>query len=248
MGYKLQHILFLDIETITVAPDYEALDDRFKKLWQKKSRLRRDQFETEEDFIENLQRLYADRAGIFSEFAKIACISCGFWAVKDDEWRFRVKTFSIADGEKTLLEQFSEMCDRFFKNTKKYAISGHNIKEFDVPFICRRMLIHGLPLPAILDVQGKKPWETEHLLDTMQMWRFGDYKNYTSLDTLAACFDIPSSKTSLDGSMVSKAYWQEDNLKDIITYCEADVLVSMQVYAKMAQAELPEEFDIDVVR
>jgi DNA polymerase elongation subunit (family B) len=222
---KTETILFLDIETVPAYPEYERVPDSFRKLWDHKARFVRKEKETD-----GPAEVYRS-AGIYAEFGKIICISAGYLHGNE----FRIKSFSGHD-EKSLLEEFSKLVVKYF-NKKDSLLCAHNGKEFDFPFIGRRMLIHGLRIPQILDLAGKKPWEVK-LLDTMELWKFGDYKNFTSLTLLAAVFEIPTPKDDIDGSMVCKVYWEEKNLDRIITYCQKDVLTVAQILLKMKGQDL----------
>ncbi|NVO19396.1 MAG: 3'-5' exonuclease [Bacteroidetes bacterium] len=211
----LDNILFLDIETVPEQPAYESLDSRMAKLWDKKSeRIRQMESDTPGS-------LYM-RAGIYAEFGKIICISVGSFRKEE----FRIKSFADED-ERVLLSNFAQMLTTYF-NRQEHLLCAHNGKEFDFPFIARRMLVNGVRIPSILDLSGKKPWEVNHL-DTMELWKFGDFKNYTSLDLLAAIFNIQTPKDDIDGSMVGKVYWEEHDLKRIISYCCKDVLTVAQI-------------------
>jgi len=223
-------ILFLDIETVPGVPDFNQMSDKMKILWEKKSR----RLQAEEG--ETADVLY-NRAGIFAEFGKIVCISCGCFSGKE----FRVKSF-FGDDEKILLQEFADMLRRYYDN-KDSLLCAHNGKEFDFPYIARRMLILGVELPAILDMAGKKPWEVQHL-DTMELWKFGDYKHYTSLELFAAIFDIPTPKDDIDGSMVGKVYWEEKNLERIVTYCQKDVVTIARLLRRYQGLDLIKDEDI----
>jgi len=215
---NIENILFLDIETAPEYPSYDDLPEIFKKLWDKKAmRIKKEENDTP-DFL-------YERAGIYSEFGKIICISVGI--MKDGE--IRIKSF-FGDDEKLLLSDFSKMLSTKF-NSKTNLLCAHNGKEFDFPYIARRMLIHNIRLPEMLDIAGKKPWEISHL-DTMELWKFGDYKNYTSLELLAAIFNIPTPKDDIDGSMVGEVYWKEKDLPRIVKYCQKDVLTIAQLFLK----------------
>lgn len=217
MLYNLQfsQVLFLDIETVSAHPKFDDLSDRMKKLWEKKSeKIRKVETETAEE-------LYP-RAAIYAEFGKIIVISVGF--LNGNE--FRLKSF-YGDDEKILLEEFAELLNRYY-NYADSMLCAHNGKEFDFPYIARRMILNGIELPLILQMAGKKPWEIKHL-DTMELWKFGDYKNYTSLDLLTAIFDIPTPKDDIDGSMVGEVYWQQNDLERIKEYCQKDVLAIAQL-------------------
>lgn len=232
MLYNLQfsQVLFLDIETVSEKPKYEDLSDRMKKLWEKKSlKIRKSETETAEE-------LYS-RAGIYAEFGKIIVISVGF--LNGNE--FRIKSF-YGDDEKILLQEFSELLNRYYTYTDS-LLCAHNGKEFDFPYIARRMVINGIDLPVILRMAGKKPWEIKHL-DTMELWKFGDYKNYTSLDLLTAIFDIPTPKDDIDGSMVGEVYWQQNDLERIKEYCQKDVLAIAQLMRRYLNEPLIEDEQI----
>ena len=210
-----EDILFIDIETVPQKADFTELPEHFQQLWNKKSSFFRDENQLAADVYE--------RAGIYAEFWRIICISAGVIIHKNGERFYRVKSFHDAD-EKALLVAFNDMLEKFTANPGK-KLCAHNGKEFDYPYIASRSLINGLSIPKILDISGAKPWEIkDRLLDTLQMWKFGDYKNYTSLDLLCAVFNIPTPKDDIDGSQVAHVYYQEGDLDRIIRYCEKDTL------------------------
>lgn len=228
---KLDHVLFLDIETVPAYAGFDQLPDETKKLWEKKAELlKRNDPETTAD------ELYT-RAGIYAEFGKIVCISCGFVNGKE----FRIKSF-YGEDERILLEEFAHMLNKHY-DTDRYLLCAHNGKEFDFPYIARRMLIKGIKLPHILDTAGKKPWEVRHL-DTMELWKFGDYKHYTTLELLAYIFNIPTPKDDIDGSMVGHVYWKENDLERIVTYCQKDVITVAQLLRRYMGLPLISEADI----
>jgi len=214
-------ILFLDIETAPMVASFDELSPEFQLLWDKKSAYFRTEEESAADVFE--------RAGIYAEFGKIICISAGFIMGHDNNMSLRIKSF-YSDDEKELLEDFSVMLNNFSTN-KEAMLCAHNGKEFDYPYIARRMIINGLKIPAVLDNAGKKPWEI-NLLDTMELWKFGDYKNYTSLELLAGLLNIPTPKDDIDGSMVADIYWKGNDLPRIAKYCEKDVIALVQVFLK----------------
>ncbi len=210
-----EEILFLDIETIPQAPNFNKLPEKWQALWEKKIQYQANEGQTPESLYE--------RAGIYAEFGRIVCISAGYIFQKKGEFFFRVKSFHH-DDEKKLLNDFSNALDKFARAGKK-RLCAHNGQEFDFPYIARRMLVNGLRLPKILDIAGAKPWEVkEQLIDTLQLWKFGDYKHYTSLSLLCELFDIPTPKDDIDGSQVAKVYYQDGGLDRIIRYCEKDTL------------------------
>jgi uncharacterized protein YprB with RNaseH-like and TPR domain len=215
---KVEDVLFLDIETVPAVSSYELLSPGMQTLWDKKSKQFRTPEQTSGDVYE--------RAGIYSEFGKIICISVGLIKEKNP-FCFRLKSF-YGDEEKTVLSEFSEMLSKFSKTHRDALLCAHNGKEFDYPYIARRMIINGLIIPEILDNAGKKPWEIK-LLDTMDLWKFGDYKNYTSLDLLTSILGIPTPKDDIDGSMVAGIYYGENDLKRIVRYCEKDVLAIARI-------------------
>lgn len=237
--YKLDQIIdkviFLDIETVSGAHTLEELDERMQKLWGKKS------FKFRKDYAKKVSeaKIFEEKAAIQAEFGKIVCISTGYITrnLENDKLEFKTKSFYDED-EKKLLEEFSEMLDKFFESDQLGSIRKictHNGKEFDIPYIARRMLILGLPLSPILDIAGKKPWDIKFILDTQEMWQFGDIKAFTSLDLLAAVFDIPTPKDDINGAEVSKVFWEDRDLERIKIYCEKDIFTTAQVFLKLNQ-------------
>ena len=231
----LQNILFLDIETVSGEPNFEALSGEMQELWANKTKWQRKEDTTAKEY-------YADRAGILAEFGKIVCISVGFIHYKDGMKNFRLRSFYNHD-EALLLGEFAEMLKEKYFNHPRQVLCGHNAKEFDFPYICRRMLVNGISLPPILQIAGKKPWEIAHL-DTMELWKFGDYKHYTSIKLLCAIFNIPTPKNDIDGSMVSAVYWNDNDLKRIAKYCEKDVLATAQIFMKFRNEKLLQDEQI----
>ncbi len=231
---RINNVLFLDIETVSAEPSFDHLDEEFQLLWELKSKYFREKDEL------SLEESYS-RAGIYAEFGKIVCISVGFIAYSSGQREYRTKSF-YRDDEKELLEEFSNLLTTHF-NRFDSLLCAHNGKEFDFPYLCRRMLVNGLKIPSILNLAGKKPWEVQHL-DTMQLWKFGDYKHYTSLKLLAKIFGIPSPKDDIDGSDVGRIYWEEKDLKRIEKYCKKDVLTIAQLLLKYKGKELLQENEI----
>ncbi len=215
----LSKVIFIDIETVPCVYHFSELDERGKELWNKKTR-----FLQEREGISPAQ-IY-EKAGIYSEFAKVACISIGLVVQKDGEQQIRLKSFAGTD-EKELLQEFIDLVETKFA-MPGYMLCAHNGKEFDYPFLSRRMLINGLKLPNLLNIAGKKPWEISHL-DTMELWKFGDYKHYTSLELLTYIFDIPTPKDDIDGSQVAAVFYEEGDIDRIIKYCEKDVIATVQL-------------------
>lgn len=224
---QLSHILFIDIETVPVVADMSVMKTSMQEHWTYKSSF------IKKPAAENADpaALFTEKAGIYAEFGKVVCIGMGCLVKKEPGWQILLKSIAETE-EKILLKNFSDALGRFAERFPELRFCGHNIKEFDIPYLCRRMIINGLPLPAILQLSGKKPWENPHL-DTLELWRFGDYKHYTSLSLLADVLDIPSPKEDLDGSMVANVFWQQQDLDRIAKYCLQDVLTSCRVFLKL---------------
>jgi len=219
---KIENVLFLDIETVPQYSDFEKVPEVFKQFWEKKSSFFRDEEQTASDVYQ--------RAGIYAEYGKIICISVGIIIQKEGEQFIRLNSF-YGDDEKNLLNEFAGMLHKFYAKNNSIYLCAHNGKEFDFPYISRRMLVNGIQLPVVLDVAGKKPWEVT-FLDTMELWKFGDYKHYTSLNLLTNIFNIPTPKDDIDGSMVADVYWKEQDLNRIVIYCEKDVLAVAQLFLR----------------
>jgi len=215
-----EHVLFIDIETVPLYENLESMPENMQKLWKKKA----GQIGKEDDTADVLY----GRAGIYSEFGKIVCISAGKIFRKGKERAYRVKSY-FGDDEKVLLQEFSVMLNGFMANPT-HKLCAHNGQEFDFPYIARRMLINGLPLPPVLDIAGAKPWEIKDvMLDTLQLWKFGDYKHYTSLELLCAIFNIPTPKDDIDGSQVADIYYKIFDIQRIARYCEKDTFAIAQL-------------------
>ncbi|WP_127136154.1 3'-5' exonuclease [Flagellimonas oceanensis] len=237
MLYKLnlEHILFLDIETVPQHQNFSDLDEAAQILWEQKTQYQRKDGYTPDEFYE--------RAGIWAEFGKIVCISVGYFKTQGDVRTFRVTSFY--GDEPDILKQFKQLLQDHFSHVK-HLLCAHNGKEFDFPYIARRMIINGINLPYKLDLFGKKPWEVPHL-DTMELWKFGDYKHYTSLKLLAHVLGIPSPKEDMDGSMVKDVFYKEKDIDRIITYCELDVVTTAQVFLRLRNEELLTDEEIKKV-
>ena len=218
-------ILFVDIETVPVQPAYAQLSEPMQAEWERKARLIKNIADT------TAGELFEGRAGVYSEFAKIICIGFGTMYNAGGQWKLRLKTIS-GHNEHEVLTAFVRVVDRMAAMHGEVRFCGHNIREFDIPFICRRLVINGIPLPACLRLSGKKPWEIHHI-DTLELWKFGDNKNYTSLSLLACVLGIPSPKGDIDGSQVAEVYWRDGDLERIARYCTGDVLTSAKVWLRL---------------
>ncbi|MFT3932146.1 MAG: 3'-5' exonuclease [Chitinophagaceae bacterium] len=232
----LCNILFLDIETVSMQASFDKLSEEWQALWKKKA----------EALLRNREDETADsiygRAGIYAEFGKIICISCGVLQDGPDGRKLVMKSF-YGDDEKKLLQDFAAMVGKWNIGPAKF-LCAHNGKEFDFPYLCRRMVILGVNIPPLLHLSGKKPWEVNHL-DTMELWKFGDFKSYTSLNLLAHTLGIPTPKDDIDGSMVGDVYWKEHDIKRIVTYCQKDVVTVAQVYLRLQGEALIEDNNIE---
>lgn len=228
----LPNILFLDIETVPQSEFFNDLPEDAQHLFADKTQYQRKDDLTPEEFY--------DRAGIWAEFGKIICISVGYFTIKNAERQFRTK--SIIGEEKQLLEEFNDLVKTHFSNPE-FVFCGHNIKEFDIPYMCRRMLINGINIPEKLQLFGRKPWEIPHL-DTLELWKFGDYKHYTSLKLLTHVLNIPSPKEDIDGSEVRNVYYNEKNIDRIKKYCERDVVAVAQIFLRMRNEPILSDTEI----
>lgn len=218
------NILFLDVETTPQHASFTDVPEEWKNLWNHKAAFLIKNKETETP-----ETIY-NRAGIYAEFGKIICISCGILSGFGNQKKLSLKSF-FGDDEKEVLQSFCDMLNRWATDNNKF-LCAHNGKEFDFPYLCRRMIIKGIAIPSILKISGKKPWETMHI-DTLELWKFGDYKNYTSLNLLARTLNIATPKDDIDGSMVADVYWKQKDLPRIVTYCQKDVVTVAQVYLRL---------------
>ncbi|NND93515.1 MAG: 3'-5' exonuclease [Flavobacteriales bacterium] len=234
---SLSKILFIDIETAPLAYQFSELDDRTQELWSLKTRWVQEREE------KSPEEVY-ERAGIYAEFSKVICASVGYFANVDGERTFRIKSF-CGDDEKALLTDLAELFKKFFSRNGT-LLCAHNGKEFDFPFLARRYIINGLRLPDVLDLAGKKPWEVSHL-DTMDLWKFGDYKHYTSVDLLSHALGIPSPKSDISGADVAKVYHEDHDLERIQTYCEKDVITVARILARFKGSKVLEDKELVVL-
>lgn len=219
--------LIIDIETVPLLYDWNMLPDALKMHWMHKMNF----LQLSDLEKTNPGSVFQERAGIYSEFGKIVCIGMGYISVQQEPKIVRLKSIKN-DDEKELLTEFCKTIEHFREHNKDIIFCGHNIKEFDIPYICRRMLINGMALPECLNLSGLKPWQVPHQ-DTLELWRFGDYKSYVSLDLLAQVLGVPSSKSDIDGSMVASTYWKDKDLDRIAQYCLRDVYTTALVYMKL---------------
>ncbi len=232
-----ENILFIDIETVPLHYHFDEMTDEMQLLWSDKTR-----------FIQQRQEKEAsevyERAGVYAEFGKVICISIGYLHQSSGDKMLRITSFAGED-EREVLEDFAGLLNNRF-SAPNYFMCGHNIKEFDIPYLCRRMLIHGMRLPEMLNIAGKKPWEVKHL-DTMELWKFGDYKHFTSLNLLTRIFDIPTPKDDISGADVSRVFYEEKDLERIVRYCEKDVVAVAQLLLSMKGEPRVEEKNVVVV-
>lgn len=235
---KPEQLMLIDIETVPCIENYESLSEKMQILWDKKSKL----IDKEQ---EDTKQSFAEKAGIYAEFGKIICIGIGLITTSNHNTSLRVKTIA-GDDEKAILQEFEKLCNTYFVQ-KERQFCGHNIREFDIPYICRRAFINKIPLPEILNnLQDKKPWENP-ITDTLQLWKFGEYKNFTSVELLASILDIETPKDDIDGSMVAAVYWKEKNLERIVRYCAKDVVTVAQILMRLQNRNLIRNEDITIV-
>ncbi|MDO6599029.1 3'-5' exonuclease [Tenacibaculum sp. 1_MG-2023] len=230
---KVQNILFLDIETVPQQEKWNNVSMEMQELYAAKTKYQRKEEFTPEEFY--------DRAGIWAEFGKIICISVGYFVDLKGKTQFRVTSF-YGDNEHEILINFKGLLDSHF-NKKNQVLCAHNGKEFDFPYIARRMIINRVELPEKLNLFGKKPWEIAHL-DTLELWKFGDYKHYTSLKLLTSILGIPSPKQDIDGSEVANVYYKEKNLPRIVEYCERDTVAVAQLLLRFLNKPLVKDNEI----
>jgi predicted PolB exonuclease-like 3'-5' exonuclease len=245
---NFNNILFLDIETVSQYETYNQMPDYWKELWGDKASKR----EIKNPQLDTIENVYP-RSAIYAEFGKVICISCGCLQGNGEDRKLIIKSFRN-DNEKVLLEEFAESIKKWdgnkpISNEPVKFLCAHNGKEFDYPYLCRRMIINGVALPESFKIGGKKPWELKHLLDTMDMWKFGDSKSYTTLKLLAAVFNVPSPKDDIDGSKVYSVYWEDKSLEKIVEYCQKDVITLAQIYLRFFCEPLikPENISIKYV-
>lgn len=234
----VDNLFLLDIETVSQAPDFHLLNDEWKELWTEKTLKSFSQEMSPEEY-------YARRAAIFAEFAKVICISTGYFKKEGNDWQLRIKSF-YSENEKELLGNYTNMLTQMHAKNSKWIFTGHNIKEFDIPFLCRRMIVNKVEIPAYMDFQNMRPWETP-ALDTLHLWRFGDYKHYISLKLLAATLGVPSPKDDIDGSMVGEVFWKEKDLPRIVNYCQKDVATVGNIILRFKNLPLLKSEQIIVV-
>ena len=230
---NIQNVLFLDIETVPQHPNYDSLDETARKLWEHKAKTLSKGEKTGDEIYQ--------KAGIYAEFGKIVCISVGFITLNGNEREFRSRSF-FGDDETKLLLDLADMLNTYF-NKPQHLLCAHNGKEFDFPYIARRMIINSVKIPRILHISGLKPWEIQHL-DTMELWKFGDWKSYTSISLLAHVLGISTPKDDIDGSDVARVYYEENDLGRIEKYCRKDTLTVAQVFLKMKGETLLSEGEI----
>jgi|KBSMisStaDraftv2_1062788.scaffolds.fasta_scaffold136672_2 DNA polymerase elongation subunit (family B) len=227
---SIYDLVMIDIETVPQYSDYMKLPESWKNLWIDK---------ISKTMPENIshEECYVQRAGIMAEFGKIICICIGYFTHNESkELTLRIKSI-YGDDEKIILQSFKDVVEKICKHNKNFEFAGHNIREFDIPFICRRFLINEIELPSCLQIHGAKPWEVK-MVDTLQWWKFGDYKNYISLNLLANVLNVPTSKTDMDGSMVQHVYYNEKDLRRIAEYCMRDVIVVANVVLRFRNMSL----------
>lgn len=222
----LEDLVFFDIETAPLTATLAELPEELQAVWALK-----EGHKAPED--QDAESWWHERSGLYAEFGRVVCISLGFFTRSKEGRQFRVK--SMADpNEDLVLQDFAQMLEKHFPSLQRHRLCGHNIKGFDIPYLCRRMIINGIPLPAQLDVAGLKPWEIPHV-DTQELWGFGDRRHMASLRLLAASLGIPSPKDDIDGSQVGRVFWEDNDLDRIATYCAKDVVTTGRVLLRLKE-------------
>lgn len=237
MNIQTDNLIFIDIETVSSEKTFNELPEEWQRLWSKKF---------SKALPENMpiEDHYTQRAALYAEFSKVVCISFAYYNSRGSEKKLRVKSL-CGDDEKELLHQFCEILTQFEKHQSGWVFAGHNIKEFDLPFLSRRMIINGLGIPGCMNFFNLKPWEYT-IIDTMHYWRFGDYKNYTSLELLTESLGIPSPKSDITGSQVGEVFWERD-FKRISDYCERDVVAVANIIQRFNGEKILEKQDVEIV-
>jgi hypothetical protein len=235
----LENLICIDIETVPGFDELTQLPEQLKELYLKKSERLKKEGESDEE-------QYFNHAGIYAEFGKIICVTLGIFRKEKDDYQLRLKSF-CSDNEKKLLQEFCELLNQHYNKHDRFQFCGHNIREFDIPYLSRRLLVHQLQLPALLDISGRKPWEV-NMIDTLQLWRFGDVKHYTSLKLLALILGIDSPKDDIEGKDVGRVYWKEKNLQRIVEYCQRDVITVAQLLLRFKGMSLLEKEQIVVAQ
>lgn len=239
MTNNRNHILYIDIETCSLKPDFFSLSSREQEFWEKKCRYHLNNISKSEDAVSMLASLYRAKSGIYAEFAKVVCVSVGFTIKKGVQSSFVSKSF-CHPNEELVLMAFSHF---LAEHIEFRSLCGHNIREFDVPFLARRFSVHGIGIPDLLNVRGKRPWEVKHLIDTMELWKFGDYKHFTSLGLLASLFHLEDPKSNFSGEDVHDTYWIRKDMDKIRRYCENDVRTVYELLQRMCPVEVEEYND-----
>lgn len=231
---------FVDTETIPGYKDFNDMPEELARMYERK--FGHELANNDPDKFDNFEDHYRARAALYPEFGKIVCLVIGVIFVddKDKQEKLKLKTLCGRHEDK-LLAEAAPIIDKFD------SLVGHNSKEFDFPYLCKRFYVHGIQLPQILNIAGKKPWEVS-LIDTMELWRFGSFKGSTSLELFAHCLGLPSPKQDMTGADVAKVYYEMfDHMKDgelpfeaesaaiqkIGKYCQGDVVTLANCYRKL---------------
>jgi 3'-5' exonuclease len=228
----LTKILFLDIETVGGCKNYQSCKKDNPKI-AKQFLKYIDWFQKRfpEDSSLTVDEIFLRRASLVPEFSKIICVSAAFVTDKDE---VKIQSF-FGDDERQLLKDCQKLLDRCGK--LDFYLCGHNLKNFDIPMLAKRMIINGIMPPSILPSYDTKPWEIK-AIDTKEIWQYGAYTSIGSLDLLCSTMDIPTPKNGeVSGDNVHKSYWEDNKLKEIEDYCQKDVLVLIDIIKKLKNLE-----------
>lgn len=241
---NLKDVLFIDIETASMASSYASLTSDLQRLWMQKSRYIHERSkDSDQDLDESFaSKYFEEKSAIYAEFGKVVCISMGFLNKNADNRRLRIKSI-YGDDEAKILLDFSKLLASHFNDPYSHYLCGHNIREFDIPFLCRRYLVNNITLPNLLQVSGLRPWQVNYLIDTLNMWKFGDYKHYCSLDLLCHVLSIPAPKSDMSGSDVSQAYFH-GKIEEIRHYCERDVVATARLFMRLSSLGTIDDEDV----
>lgn len=236
---EVAKIVFFDLET---ASEYESLDQlalnkpKMAELWSKRCEYLRSRFEENKDMTD--EQLYEAKAALTPEFARIVCATFGRVTFIGEDPNVIIKSY-CSEHEDEVLDGIQKVFDKF----ASLKFSGHNIKRFDIPMMCKRLLIHGRSLPKGLQIQNLKPWEMP-FIDTSEVWSFGAWQEgFVSLELLVTAIGLETPKGDIKGEDVSRVFWQDGDTHRIAEYCQRDVFAGIQALLKLSGLPVVEEFE-----
>ena len=228
INIPINKILFIDIETVGVEPDWETLIKNQEPLsFQFRNYFDWFQKRFPEDADKPIEQMFVNRAALVPEFARIACVSVAFVT---DKGETKMQSFTDSDEKKLLVD-----VQKLLKKVSElgFYLCGHNVKGFDIPMLAKRMIINGILPPKILPGHDTKPWEIK-AFDTKEFWQFNNYQTIASLELMCVVLGVESSKTmEVTGNKVHEAFWVKKDYEGIKKYCEKDVSVLIDVIHKL---------------